>query len=88
MVKFSLGNADIINSRYFGITKEVCLLNFFTVQSINAYTWNMEMQLKWQQKKEGRKKLSLLGMQRFSFLRGNGGGVGAGFAHCSNINSS
>ena len=59
MVKFSLGNADIINSRYFGITKEVCLLNFFTVQSINAYTRNMEMQLKWQQKKEARNKLSL-----------------------------
>ncbi|MEY8412574.1 hypothetical protein AALB51_15250 [Lachnospiraceae bacterium 62-26] len=27
-------------------------MNFFTVQSIGAYTRNMEMQLKWQQKKE------------------------------------
>lgn len=27
-------------------------MNFFTVQSINAYTRNMEMQLKWQQKKD------------------------------------
>ena len=26
-------------------------MNFFTVQSLNSYTKNMEMQMKWQKKK-------------------------------------
>ena len=32
--------------------KGAYLMNFFTVQSIGAYTRNLEMQLKWQQKKD------------------------------------
>ncbi len=27
-------------------------MNFFTVQSLNAYTRNMEMQMKWQKKQD------------------------------------
>ncbi len=47
---FILDNHAINDS--IGNDREVCFVNFFMMQSIGAYTRNMEMQLKWQQKKE------------------------------------
>lgn len=56
-------------------------MNFFTVQSINTYTKNMEMQMKWQRKKEtgdftadGSTKLDAVGRQAEEIRKANADG--------------